>query len=64
MTSSHAREDLDYFVFQRRIKEMNEKPEYIADVLRTGARRCKSVVEKVMDEVREKIGVKSGWLGQ
>ena len=49
---------------QRRVKEMNEKPEYIADVLRTGARRCKSVVEKVMDEVREKIGVKSDWLGQ
>ena len=47
---------------QRRVREMNEKPETIVDVLRAGALRCRSIVEKVMDEVREKIGIKSDWL--
>jgi len=47
---------------QERFKEMNEKPGYIQDVLRSGATRCRSIVEKVMDEVRAKIGVKSEWL--
>jgi tryptophanyl-tRNA synthetase len=46
---------------QRRVKEMNDKPQYIADVLRAGALRCKSIAEQVMDEVRGKIGVKSAW---
>jgi len=46
---------------QRRVKEMNDKPQYIVDVLRAGALRCRSIVEQVMDEVREKIGVKSAW---
>ncbi len=47
---------------QRRVREMNEKPQYIVDVLRAGALRCRSIVDKVMDEVREKIGIKSDWL--
>jgi tryptophanyl-tRNA synthetase len=46
---------------QNRVKEINEKPEYMIDVLRTGAARCKAIAEKVMDEVREKIGVKSNY---
>ena len=47
---------------RQRVKEMNEKPDDIVEVLRSGARRCKLIVEKVMDEVREKIGVKSDWM--
>jgi len=47
---------------QRRVKEMNEKPEYIREVLKSGASKCKSIAEEVMDEVRTIIGVKSEWL--
>jgi tryptophanyl-tRNA synthetase len=47
---------------QKRVKEFNEKPGYIAEVLKSGAMRCRSIVRKVMDEVRSKIGVKSEWL--
>jgi tryptophanyl-tRNA synthetase len=47
---------------QRRVKEMNDKPQYIVDVLRAGALHCKSIAERVMDEVRGKIGIKSAWL--
>jgi tryptophanyl-tRNA synthetase len=46
---------------QKRVKEMNDKPQYIADVLRAGGLRCKSIAEQVMDEVRGKIGIKSAW---
>ncbi|MDP2972099.1 MAG: tryptophan--tRNA ligase [Deltaproteobacteria bacterium] len=47
---------------QARVKEINAKPEYIADVLKSGASRCKAIATEVMDEVRIKIGVKSEWL--
>ena len=47
---------------QTRVMEMNQRPEYIVDVLKSGAARCKVIAEKVMDEVRTKIGVKSEWL--
>ena len=46
---------------QKRVKEMNDKPQYIVDVLRAGALRCKSIAKPVMDEVRGKIGIKSAW---
>jgi tryptophanyl-tRNA synthetase len=46
---------------QNRVKEINEKPEYMIDVLKTGAARCKAIAEKVMDEVRTKIGVKTSY---
>lgn len=46
---------------QGRVKEMNEKPEYIIEVLKSGRSRCRAIVEEVMDEVREKIGVQSSW---
>ena len=46
---------------QARVKEIDETPGYIADVLTSGAIRCKAVVKDVMDEVRTKIGVKTGW---
>ena len=47
---------------QRRVKEMDEKPEYIQEVLKSGAAKCKSIAEEVMDEVRTIIGVKSEWM--
>jgi len=47
---------------QARVKEINAKPEYIVDVLKSGASRCKAIATEVMDEVRIKIGVKSEWL--
>ncbi|OGP74412.1 MAG: tryptophan--tRNA ligase [Deltaproteobacteria bacterium RBG_16_49_23] len=47
---------------QNRVKEMNERPGYIVDVLKTGATRCKVIAGKVMDEARTKIGLKSEWL--
>jgi tryptophanyl-tRNA synthetase len=46
---------------QNRVKEINEKPEYMIDALKTGAARCKAIAEKVMDEVRTKIGVKTSY---
>jgi len=49
---------------QNRVKEMNEKPRYMVDVLTSGAARCKAIAVGVMDEVRTKIGVKSEWLIQ
>lgn len=47
---------------QARVKEINAKPEYIVDVLKSGTARCKAIATEVMDEVRMKIGVKSEWL--
>jgi tryptophanyl-tRNA synthetase len=49
---------------QTRVKDFNEKPQYMVDVLMSGAVRCKAIAEEVMDEVREKIGVKSGWMSR
>jgi hypothetical protein len=47
---------------QGRVREMNEKPAYIREALRSGAAQCRAIVEEVMDEVRTKIGVKSDWM--
>jgi tryptophanyl-tRNA synthetase len=49
---------------QDRVKEIGGEPEYLIDVLKTGATRCKAIAEKVMEEVREKIGVKAEWMKQ
>jgi tryptophanyl-tRNA synthetase len=49
---------------QNRVKEINQNPQYMVDVLKSGAARCKAIAVAVMDEVREKIGVKSEWLSQ
>ncbi len=46
---------------QDRFKEMNQNPEYIIDVLRSGANRCRAIAEEVMDEVRSRIGIKPKW---
>jgi hypothetical protein len=44
---------------QKRVEEINADPNYIVGVLASGAGRSRAIVEKVMDEVRQKIGVKS-----
>jgi tryptophanyl-tRNA synthetase len=46
---------------QSRVKEMNQKPKSVIEVLKSGKSRCRSIVEEVMDEVRGKIGIKSAW---
>ena len=46
---------------QNRVKEIKSRPQEVIGVLQSGAKRCKEIVEKVMDEVREKIGTKSDW---
>ena len=47
---------------RERVKEMNQTPPYIIDVLKSGAGRCKIIAKEVMDEVRTKMGVKSKWM--
>jgi hypothetical protein len=32
------------------------------EVLKSGAARAQSIVDKVMDEVRKKLGIKADWL--
>jgi tryptophanyl-tRNA synthetase len=49
---------------QSRVEEIHAKPGHIVDVLKSGAARCKTIADKVMDEVRTKIGVKSEWMNQ
>jgi tryptophanyl-tRNA synthetase len=49
---------------QTRVKEINQNPQYMVDVLKSGAARCKAIAVGVMDEVRAKIGVKSEWMSQ
>jgi len=47
---------------QERVKEMNQTPTYIVEVLKSGATRCKTIAKEVMDEVKTKMGVKSKWM--
>ncbi len=47
---------------QDRVKELQQKPEYVIDALNSGAARCRAIAKEVMDEVRGKIGVKSTWM--
>ncbi|MGZ3495403.1 MAG: tryptophan--tRNA ligase [Thermodesulfobacteriota bacterium] len=49
---------------QNRVKEINENPQYMVDVLKSGADRCRAIAVGVMDEVRTKMGVKSEWIHQ
>jgi len=51
----------DLTPIQKRVKEINADPKTIVGVLSSGAGRCRAIVGKVMDEVRQKIGVKSSW---
>ncbi len=43
---------------QDRVKAINEKSHYIHEVLTSGADRARAIAQKVMEEVRTKIGVK------
>jgi len=43
---------------QQRVRDLNANSGYIPDVLKSAAKRCEAIVCVVMDEVREKIGVK------
>lgn len=47
---------------QRRVKELHERPETIIEALKSGAARCKSIAEEVMDEVRTRMGTKPVWM--
>jgi tryptophanyl-tRNA synthetase len=47
---------------QRGVKELHERPETIIEALKSGAARCKSIAEEVMDEVRTKMGTKPVWM--
>ncbi|MGQ9646083.1 MAG: tryptophan--tRNA ligase [Thermodesulfobacteriota bacterium] len=47
---------------QNRARELHQKPGDVIDTLNSGASRCKAIAKEVMDEVREKIGVKSEWM--
>ena len=49
---------------QERFKEINEKPSYMIDVLKDGAARSRVIAKAVMDEVKEKMGIKSKWFDQ
>ena len=47
---------------QRRVKELHERPETIIEALKSGAAKCKSIAEEVMDEVRTNMGTKPVWM--
>jgi tryptophanyl-tRNA synthetase len=43
---------------QKKQKELQNKKEYIYDVLRDGKKRAKKIAVETMDEVYEKLGIK------
>lgn len=43
---------------QRRVAELEKNPEQVIEALNNGAKRCKEIAESVMDEVREKMGLR------
>jgi tryptophanyl-tRNA synthetase len=47
---------------QGRVKELHESPATIIEALKSGAAKCKSIAEEVMDEVRTKMGTKPVWM--
>ncbi len=49
---------------QKRVKEINQNPRTMADILTSGAARCKAIAVEVMGEVRARMGVKPEWMGQ
>ena len=49
---------------QKRVKAINQNPRTMADVLTSGAVRCKAIAAEVMNEVRARMGVKPEWMGQ
>ena len=59
----HAKKELlglitDYFAEAReRRKELQQRPDYVRDVLRDGARRAHAATAPVMERVRERVGL-------
>ena len=49
---------------QNRFREITQDPATMAEVLKSGAARCRAMAQKVMEEVRTRIGVKSEWLSE
>ena len=47
---------------QGRVKELHERPETVIETLKSGAARCTSIADEVMDEVRTKMGTKPVWM--
>ena len=47
---------------QERVKKLHESPATIMEALKSGAAKCKSIAEEVMDEVRTKMGIKPVWM--
>jgi tryptophanyl-tRNA synthetase len=47
---------------QERVKKLHESPATIREALKSGAAKCKSIAEEVMDEVRTKMGTKPVWM--
>ena len=47
---------------QERVKKLHESPATIREALKSGAAKCKSIAEEVMDEVRTKMGTKPAWM--
>jgi tryptophanyl-tRNA synthetase len=47
---------------QERVKKLHESPATIMEALKSGAARCKSIAEEVIDEVRTKMGTKPVWM--
>ena len=43
---------------QRRVAELEKNPEEVIETLNNGTKRCKQIAESVMDEVREKMGLR------
>lgn len=42
---------------QERIKELEKKPDYIKDVLNNGAKKCRSIAQETMTEVKKAMGL-------
>jgi tryptophanyl-tRNA synthetase len=59
----HAKQDLlellqDYFAEARaRRKELEQRPDYVRDVLRDGAQRARQKVEPIVAEARQRAGL-------
>lgn len=55
-----AQDIADYFApFREKRKELEAKPEYVKEVLASGAERARKIAKETMREVKEKIGLVS-----
>ena len=47
---------------RERRRELADKPEYVDEVLRDGARRAQAIARETLGEVREKMGIQEAAL--